>query len=377
MINKPDDLHSIRFSQKQRSLLALLTRHLAKHNYQVNKHLRLSQYRAVSQHSHTSHNLSADYQSDQLSGTAYYQGLTLLTQSIPDSIASDLPSSLPAKSHVSPYCIYKWQLSPYKPQSQHQHQHQHQHFSLCHEIKNLQLIQQHITESASPIPPTVPVIACYDEIITITDSDQKWQCVGFIMPYLFEASIKDYLARNDGDNQSLNICHKLDLAQAMASSLKQLHGLGWIHGDIKPSNFLLSRTDSKITTYLSDLSCALQPGDNVALTTTLLSGTPAYLAPECWQGQLKNQQSDIYAFGITLYEIVMGKRPFILDNLDDLQGWAQLHCQQPVPLLSAQLQEQYPALQTIIDKLLAKQISNRYQCMDAVWNDLYQLLQSR
>ena len=98
------------------------------------------------------------------------------------------------------------------------------------------------------------------------------------------------------------------------------------------------------------------------------AGTPAYFAPERWQGQGATVQSDIYAFGIMLYEILVGERPFNVDLHNDkrLREWAIRHCQHPVPILPLE----YFRYQDIVDKALAKRLEKRYQSMEEVLRDL-------
>ncbi|PNK61365.1 protein kinase domain-containing protein [Psychrobacter sp. FDAARGOS_221] len=354
-----------------KTILNLISQHLAKRGYQISKHLRLSQ------HSADNHN----NQKDGMPIDVFYQGLTLVTQST--------SAVLSTASEGSPAYVYKWQLSPCHSQAQLQSQNKYEQqqqsphltFGLYQEIECLQSIHHqsrsahHLTSSIDSGSPVVPILV-YDNNFILSDTEQahRWQGVGFMMPYFAQGSVKHYLASHNNLHQnSLDIHHKIKLAQAMVSNLRQLHQLGWVHGDIKPSNFLISSTNTDFSTYLSDLSCAFQVNDNTNATSTALatlSGTAAYMPPECWQGQPKSEQSDIYALGITLYEVFMGEKPFVANKLS---GWAQSHCQQPLPLLSEPLSKQVPALQVIMDKLLAKQVDNRYQCMDEVCSDVSQL----
>lgn len=98
-----------------------------------------------------------------------------------------------------------------------------------------------------------------------------------------------------------------------------------------------------------------------------LAGTAAYLAPERWQGQGATVQSDIYAFGIMMTEILVGERPFKIHNQSNepLREWAIQHCQQTIPTLPLE----YSRYQGIVDKVLAKQVHKRYQSMKEVLRD--------
>ncbi|WP_243443263.1 protein kinase [Psychrobacter sp. JCM 18903] len=160
-----------------------------------------------------------------------------------------------------------------------------------------------------------------------------------------------------------------------AHLIATLHSAGWLHNDIKPSNILLDdflpnhADDSCIKADLLLTDFALAECLNAPILASP-AGTPAYLAPERWQSQSQSAtvQSDIYAFGIMMVEILTGKRPFqISANSDDkLQAWAIEHCQQPIPKLPFE----YSHYQGIINKALAKRVEKRYQNMKQILLDL-------
>lgn len=194
------------------------------------------------------------------------------------------------------------------------------------------------------------------------------------MPYFNLGSLKHYL-----QGYQLTDYDKLYLALKLAKCVQQAHQLGWIHGDIKPSNFLLSTSldsslcnDTGLKVYLNDWSCAQPQSADSKLNKTLanevsqkVKGTPAYLAPECWQGKPITVQSDLYAFGITLFELFVVNKPYQVQQPEAQKQrlssqWARLHCQQPIPLLPKQWQR----LQPLIDKLLAKRTENRLKTIE-------------
>jgi serine/threonine protein kinase len=116
----------------------------------------------------------------------------------------------------------------------------------------------------------------------------------------------------------------------LASAIDYAHQQGVLHRDIKPSNVLL---DEQAGVYLADFGIAqlfkrsLDASDEAlsTLTTTgMLCGTPAYMAPERFQGQQAQPASDIYALGILLYQLVTGHVPFTADN-PLVVGMKQLH----------------------------------------------------
>lgn len=256
---------------------------------------------------------------------------------------------------------------------------------------------------------------------TLLIKSHQWRFDGLVMPFFVLGSLKCYQA-----DTTLSAQIKLQLAIQMAESIQQLHHAGWIHGDIKPSNFLVSemhRVNSQLNAKsrvvdndstepvicLNDLAYAQQIGlttqfgkisqlnksTNIKDTNMAkISGTPAYLAPECWHGQPISIQSDLYAFGISLFELFAEQKPYSLARgagvyqsseensktaiiektsieQTSVKAWARLHCQKEIPLLPYQ----WERLQPIIDKLLAKRIENRYQSIDEII-DVLQVLKN-
>ena len=189
----------------------------------------------------------------------------------------------------------------------------------------------------------------------------------FTMPYYINGSLAPYLRQPITDHQK-----HIVIMQA-APLISALHQSGWIHGDIKPSNILIADDLSLLLTDFALAEPMANPDTHYFHKTNPIksAGTPAYLAPECWQGQSCTAQRDIYAFGIMMYEILIGKRAFMINGhgCEPIKDWATQHCQQPVPVLP----HKYRHYQAIINKALAKQLELRYQGMQEVWEDLQAL----
>ena len=98
----------------------------------------------------------------------------------------------------------------------------------------------------------------------------------------------------------------LCIAAQIVSALEHATRFGIVHGDIKPANLLRSQDG---TIKLSDFGLA---SSLESLPNSSLSGTPNYLAPESLDGGTNTAQSDIYALGVTLFELTFGRLPFQL-----------------------------------------------------------------
>jgi serine/threonine-protein kinase len=106
----------------------------------------------------------------------------------------------------------------------------------------------------------------------------------------------------------------IDLVKQACESLEEAHAAGIIHRDIKPENLVRCQTvEGRSLLKLLDFGIARfrepQMGEPQLTHTGFLTGTPAYMAPELWQGAPADERSDIYSLGVTLYFVLTGGTP--------------------------------------------------------------------
>ena len=128
-----------------------------------------------------------------------------------------------------------------------------------------------------------------------------------IMQYVPSRSLQD-IVRTDGPLEPAAVAR---IGTQVAAALAAAHRAGIVHRDVKPGNILIAEDGTaKITDF--GISHAI---DDVTLTTTgLVTGTPAYLAPEIARGGESNFASDVYSLGATLYMAVEGEPPAGTDS---------------------------------------------------------------
>ena len=126
-----------------------------------------------------------------------------------------------------------------------------------------------------------------------------------------------------------------------------------VHRDIKPANIMF-RSDG--TVVLVDFGIARSFDESLTRVTVAGTrmGTPQYMSPEQFEGKDVDHRSDIYAFGVTLYEMLTGNTPFVGKNMNQI--W-MAHLQEPIPELDKPLKR----LQPLIDGALAKNPEDRFQ----------------
>src|SRR6516164_906232 len=108
----------------------------------------------------------------------------------------------------------------------------------------------------------------------------------------------------------LSLKKTLEYAGQILDALHAAHQKGIVHRDLKPGNILVSNQRIKLLDFgLASFSEKADTGETTLVTVAgTVLGTPAYMAPEQWDGKTGDTRSDIYAFGAVLYEMVTGKR---------------------------------------------------------------------
>ena len=151
----------------------------------------------------------------------------------------------------------------------------------------------------------------------------------------------------------------LDITHALEFSYQ----LDIIHGDIKPSNLLITKNG---TAKLSDFGMARRASNNEQKT---VGGTPNYIAPEILHGKKPSVQTDIYALGVTLFEMTFGKLPRTLTGRS-IQQWIEIHDTAEIAY-PATWPSRFPdQWKSILSKMLAKNPSQRYQNYQELLDDL-------
>lgn len=104
-----------------------------------------------------------------------------------------------------------------------------------------------------------------------------------------------------------------------AEGLYHMHSKGWVHCDVKPDNFLVSRDgDVKLIDFTISKKIKKGIGKLMSFKSKNISGTRSYMSPEQIRGQSLDPRSDIYSFGCVLFELVTGKLPYTGESPNDL-----------------------------------------------------------
>jgi hypothetical protein len=165
----------------------------------------------------------------------------------------------------------------------------------------------------------------------------------------------------------------LRLAVSLSAALGRLHGRGLIHKDIKPAHVLVDGASDGIWLMGFGLASRLPRERHAPEPPEFIAGTLPYMAPE-QTGRMNrslDSRSDLYALGVTLYEMLTGSLPF---TASDPMEWVHCHiARRPVP--PAERRREVPGVvSAIVMKLLAKTAEDRYQTAAGLERDLRRCL---
>jgi serine/threonine protein kinase/Tol biopolymer transport system component len=182
-----------------------------------------------------------------------------------------------------------------------------------------------------------------------------------------------YLAMPSYDGETLRrrierapipIDEAIDIAEQIARGLAKAHRGGIVHRDIKPANIMVT---SDGVVKILDFGLAKLVGAAAITRTGSSVGTPAYMSPEQARGEDVDHRTDLWSFGIVLYEMVAGRRPFRGEH-DQAVIYGILN-ETPKPLSEVR-SEAPPELGKIAEGLLAKDPGDRYPTADGPLGDL-------
>lgn len=199
----------------------------------------------------------------------------------------------------------------------------------------------------------------------------------YVMDFLTGRSLMEELR----DNDPLPLPRALSVFAQAASGIGYAHSKGIIHRDIKPGNvMLLDKPDAGgATVKIVDFGIAKLTADSDIAQQHLTSagevfGSPFYMSPEQGLGQVVDARSDVYSLGVTFFEALTGDLPFKANSAVDIM---LMHQSAPIPQLNTVVEDTSdeaitfpPQVQIVIERMLAKDPSLRYQNMQEVVADL-------
>jgi serine/threonine-protein kinase len=187
-----------------------------------------------------------------------------------------------------------------------------------------------------------------------------------VLEYVEGENLRSRLGEIKG---SVPVDRAVDWGRQLASVIAYLHANGITHRDLKPENVLVTADDQL---KVADFGTALLEGAK-RLTWKHLTegvGTPNYMSPEQIQGERGDTRSDIYAWGIIMYEFLTGAPPFVGDNWMAVMAGHLTKAPEPIPQRNPACP---PALDAVVRKAMRRYPEHRYQSADDLLADLDRL----
>jgi len=165
----------------------------------------------------------------------------------------------------------------------------------------------------------------------------------------------------------------LRVASGLSAAVRQLHGQGLIHKDLKPANVMIEPSTGQVWLMGFGIASRLPRERQSAEPPEFIAGTLAYMAPE-QTGRMNrsiDSRSDLYALGVTLYEMLTGTLPF---TASDPMEWVHCHIAKQAMAPAERRRDVPHSVSGIITKLLAKTAEERYQTAAGLESDLRRCL---
>jgi serine/threonine-protein kinase len=188
-------------------------------------------------------------------------------------------------------------------------------------------------------------------IVTVYDAGEDRGLAYIAMEYLRGEHLSHYAE----PQHLLPIATVLSIVARVADALNYAHRQNVVHRDIKPANIMFDADaeELKITDFgiarLTDVS---------RTKTGIVLGTPSFMSPEQLEGRPLDGRSDVFALGVTLYQLLSGQLPFRADSMTRLMQKIANDPHAPIRSIRPELPE---SIEVILDRVLAKSADDRYQ----------------
>lgn len=200
----------------------------------------------------------------------------------------------------------------------------------------------------------------HPNIVTVYDVGEEDGMQFLVMEYVKGMDLKRYIQTH----YPVPYLQIVDIIQQILSAVALAHQHRIIHRDLKPQNVLINEDG---VVKITDFGIAIALSETSITQTNSMLGSVHYLSPEQARGSMATNQSDIYAIGIILYEILTGKVPFDGESAVTI---ALKHFQDEIPSIRIYDKNVPQSLENVVLKATAKEPTDRYKTADEMRADL-------
>ena len=204
----------------------------------------------------------------------------------------------------------------------------------------------------------------HQNIVQVYDFNNDNGVYYMVLEFVPGETLQDRMKRLSESGRQLPLEDALKYTQNISDAVGYAHQRGMVHRDIKPANIMLDMQGQAI---LMDFGIVKILGGEGHTSTGAVVGTARYMSPEIIRGEVADHRSDIYSLGVTLFEMLSGRPPFVADSAMTLM---MMHLNDPVPSVR-DFRGDIPAeIVAIVEKCLVKDQNTRYQPASELSADL-------
>jgi serine/threonine protein kinase len=208
----------------------------------------------------------------------------------------------------------------------------------------------------------------HPNIVQVYDFNNDSGVYYMVLEFIPGETLQDRMKRLAEDGRRLSLEDALRFTLNVSDAMGYAHQRGMVHRDIKPANIML---DVQGQAILMDFGIVKIMGGESHTSTGAVVGTARYMSPEIIRGEVADHRSDIYSLGVTLYEMLSGRPPFMADSAMTLM---MMHLNDPVPDVRGFRSDIHPEIVAILGKCLEKNRDERYQTAAELSGDLKRAL---
>ncbi|MCL2168792.1 MAG: Stk1 family PASTA domain-containing Ser/Thr kinase [Defluviitaleaceae bacterium] len=200
----------------------------------------------------------------------------------------------------------------------------------------------------------------HPNIVNVYDEGTEGSINYIVMEYVHGKTLKELIEEKAPFTNEV----MLGVAEQITAALAHAHENNIIHKDIKPQNILVMQNGA---VKVADFGIADDKNTRKHAEEGSTMGSVHYISPEAACNDPVDARSDLYALGITMYEMMTGELPFDSENPDEIPG---MHMGSPFPVITKKNPEVLPLVHQIIMKLTQKLPYRRYQTANSLYSDI-------
>ena len=199
----------------------------------------------------------------------------------------------------------------------------------------------------------------HPNICTVYEFDETEETNFISMAYIEGQSLMKKI-----ESGPLELDEALRIALQIAEGLQHAHKKGVVHRDIKSANVMVTEDNQA---KIMDFGLARTTGSTLVTQEGMTMGTIAYMSPEQAKGEKVDHRSDVWSFGVVLYEMLTGQLPFKGEHEQAVVYSIRKDKPRPITEVNAEIPQ---AIEQVVDKALEKDADKRYQQVDELLDDL-------